>query len=487
MGDEITRRHFQAEDFSRFRRRLDAETALVGDLFAGDEFSHRGDIVGFELEAWIVDAHGQPHPHNARLIEAIGNPLVVPELAAFNVELNGSPTALSGKAFSRLHDELDATWAACRAGAEALDCRLATIGILPTIRPDLLNSRYMSNMVRYQALNDRILALRDGAPLHIRIDHVGGDRGGDRQGEAASNASLDMTHDDVMLEAATTSFQIHLQCKPERAVRDFNATLVASAPMVALAANSPFLFGRALWEETRIPLFEQAVSVGPRAPSRVNFGTGYANASLFEIFAENQRDHPILLPFVQPDEPAHKYAHVRFQNGTVWRWNRPLLGFDYDGQPHLRIEHRVVPAGPTTLDCVANAAAFLGMVRALVADPAPIESRIGFDTAKRNFYAAAQHGLDATLQWTDGRERRAGDLLKEELLPQAAAALESIGIPADEVERYVGTALARAASGQTGARWQRRWVAKRGPDWGALTCAYVDAQESGEPVHKWPV
>ena len=474
MGDEIARRHFQAEDFSRFRRRLDAETALVGDLFAGDEFSHRGDIVGFELEAWIVDGHGQPHPNNERLLEAIGNPLVVPELAAFNVELNGSPTALNGKAFSRIHDELDATWAACRAGAEALNCRLATIGILPTIRPDLLNSRYMSNMVRYQALNDRILALRDGAPLRIRIDGAG-------------SGGLDMAHDDVMLEAAATSFQIHLQCKPERAVRDFNAALVASAPMVALAANSPFLFGRALWEETRIPLFEQAVSVGPRAPSRVIFGTGYANASLFEIFAENQRDHPILLPFVQPDEPAHKYAHVRFQNGTVWRWNRPLLGFDYDGQPHLRIEHRVVPAGPTTLDCVANAAAFLGMVRALVDDPAPIESRLGFDTARSNFYAAARHGLDASLQWTEGRRRRAGELLQEELLPMAAKALGRIGVPAEEVERYIGTATARVASGQTGARWQRRWVAKHGPDWGALTRAYVDAQESGEPVHQWRV
>ena len=470
MGDEIRKRHFDAEDFSRFRQRLNAETALVGELFQEDGFSHRGDIVGFELEAWLVDAEGQPHPHNQQLLGVIDNPLVVPELAAFNVELNGSPTALGGKVFSRIHDELAATWETCRAGAEQLGCRLASIGILPTIRPELLNSGYMSALVRYQALNDRILALRDGIPLHIRIDD-----------------GLDMTHEDVMLEAAATSFQIHLQCRPERAVQDFNAALLASAPMVALAANSPFLFGHSLWQETRIPLFEQAVSVGPRAPARVTFGTGYAKQSLFEIFAENQREHPILLPFVQPDEPAHKYAHVRFQNGTVWRWNRPLLGFDYDGQPHLRIEHRVVPAGPTIRDCVGNTAAYLGLIRALGELDDLHAPRIDFDAARQNFYAAARDGLDAQFTWFDGKRQRARDLLGETLLPLAAKALARMDIPADDIERYFGMVSARVANGQTGANWQSRWVERHGADWAALTLAYLDAQETGEPVHTWPL
>ncbi len=472
VGDEIRERHFNAEHFRRFRRRLDAETDLVAELFENNAFSHRGDIVGFELEAWIVDAQGQPHAQNQRLIDLVGNPLVVPELAAFNVELNGSPTALSGNVFSRLEDELSATWEMCRHGAKELGCRLATIGILPTIRPELLNSNYMSAMVRYQALNDRVLALRDGAPLHIRM---------------TTGDGLDMYHDDVMLEAATTSFQIHLQCKPERAVRDFNASIVASAPMVALSANSPFLFGRSLWEETRIPLFEQAVSAGPRAPARVTFGTGYAQESLIEIFRENQSEHAILLPFVQPDEPPHKYAHVRFQNGTVWRWNRPLLGFDFDGQTHLRIEHRVVPAGPTIRDSIANAAAWLGMVRALVDREDPVESRIDFETAKNNFYMAAKYGLDAPLTWIDGAERPARELLADELLPSAANALGKLEIPSAEIERYIGTALARVERDQTGARWQRAWVAKHGTDWAGLTRAYIDAQDTGEPVHEWPV
>ncbi|MCE2392188.1 MAG: glutamate--cysteine ligase [Proteobacteria bacterium] len=470
MGDEIRERHFDAEAFRRFRRSLDAETELVGELFERGGFSRRGDMAGFELEAWIVDADGQPDPQNPRLLEAIGSPLVVPELAQYNVELNGSPTALRGKVFSRLEDELADTWELCRRGAAELGCRLAIIGILPTIRPEMLHSEHMSHVVRYRALNDRILALRDGAPLHIRI---------------TTGDGLDLSHDDVMLEAAATSFQIHLQCRPERAVRDFNAALALSAPMVALAANSPFLFGRSLWEETRIPLFEHAVSSGPRAPARVTFGTGYARESLFELFVENQRDHAVLLPFVQEGEAPHKFAHVRFQNGTVWRWNRPLLGFDYDGVPHLRIEHRVVPAGPTIHDCVANAAAYFGMLRGLVELDDPIENRIDFETARDNFYEAAKHGLGARLRWSDG-EISARDLLGE-LLPLAASALGRLGIPEPEVSRYLGTVRARVESGQTGARWQRAWVEKHGDDWAALTRAYVDAQETGEPVHTWPV
>ena len=224
MGDEIERRHFNAEDFSVFRFRLDDETKLLGEHFASELFSVRGDVAGFELEAWLIDANGDPLPKNHDFLERLSNPLVVPELASYNVELNGSPTALAGRTFSRLHDELSATWRDCCAAADDLGCHLVTIGILPTIREALLSSEYMSKMVRYQALNDRVMALRDGKPLQLQIE---------------GDVDLSMQHPDVMLEAATTSFQIHLQCKPDRAVRDFNAAIVASAPMVAASANSP--------------------------------------------------------------------------------------------------------------------------------------------------------------------------------------------------------------------------------------------------------
>ena len=470
MGDEISHQHFEADDFSQFRQNLDSETTHIAKLFADKSFSTRGDILGFELEACIVDTTGRPAAINKKLLAVLNNPLIVPELAEFNVELNGSPMSVTGRVFSRLHDELRTTWGACHEGAKSCNSRLVSVGILPTIEPGLLNSRHMSDMVRYHALNDRIMALRDGAPLHVSIN------GSDK---------LRMHHDDVMLEAATTSFQVHLQCKPENSICDFNASLAASAPIVALSANSPFLFGKSLWCETRIPLFEQAIDVGKNYPPRVGFGNNYANNSLFEIFLENQSIHPILIPYVQ-DEPRDKYAHLRFQNGTIWRWNRPLVGFDYDGQPHIRIEHRVIPAGPTTLDCIANCAAFYGFVRGLSSLKEPIEGRIPFSTARANFYAAAKNGLDANVVWTDG-EIPIRKLILDLLIPMAREAFKSMEIPQVEIDKYWGILQNRTETGQNGASWQRTWVEKHGADFEGLVQAYVERQETDEPVHTWTI
>ena len=470
MGDEIPRRHFNAEDFSVFRFRLDEETKLLAEQFASSRFSERGDVAGFELEAWLVDRQGNPLPRNHEFLERLDNPLVVPELASFNVELNGSPTALAGSTFSRLQDELAATWRACQTTAQAMDCLLVTVGILPTIRETLLNSDHMSKMVRYQALNDRVMALRDGKPLNLEIE---------------GGAGLSMLHPDVMLEAAATSFQIHLQCKPDNAVRDFNAAIVASAPMVAVSANSPTLFGRSLWDETRIPLFEQAVDVGAHYPKRVGFGNGFAEQSMLEVFLENQQHHPILLPYVSDSAP-NEFSHVRFHNGTIWRWNRPLIGFDHDGQVHLRIEHRVVPAGPTVKDCVANAAFFYGLVRGLSLEAAPVEERMAFETARDNFYNAARYGLGARVGWNGG-EVGIRQLLLEELLPMARRGLVSYAIPDAEIDDYLGVIEARVESTQNGAAWQKRWVTRNGMRPNDLVLDYADMQESGDPVHTWPL
>mgnify|MGYP001817372514 FL=1 len=316
------------------------------------------------------------------------------------------------------------------------------------------------------------MALRDGRPLAVEIE---------------GDVALATTHPDVMLEAATTSFQIHLQCRPERAVRDFNASLVASAPIVAASANSPFLFGHTLWDETRIPLFEQAVDVGERYPSRVSFGRDYVHESLLEIFEENQKDHLILLPAVQ-DVPPEKFSHVRFHNGTLWRWNRPLIGFDFDGQVHLRIEHRVVPAGPTIKDCIANAAFYYGLVYGLATWKQPVETRLPFELARDNFYSAARYGLNARILWAGEQgEREVGmrELIVDELLPLARRGLESQDIPSAEIDEYLDIIGARVDSSQNGAAWQRRWVAMHGPDLHAMLKEYRTQQDRGLPVHAW--
>lgn len=474
MGSEVQQRFFEAEDFSNFRARLDEETALLKTVFDLQAFSRRGDVAGFELEAWLIDEQGQPQAENEKFLEKLASPLVVPELARFNIELNGSPCALTGKVFSRLHDELSATWQRCVETAQEMGCNLLTIGTCPTAEPELFVDDNMSGMLRYKSLNDRVMALRDGQQLKIDID---------------GDDALSLRHHDVMLEAAATSFQIHLQCRPEWAVRDFNASLIASAPLVAAGANSPFLFGKTLWDESRIPLFEQSVDVGSHNKPRVTFGSDYVHQSLFEIFEENRTEHLILLPMVQ-DDPPNKFSHLRFQNGTMWRWVRPLLGFDFDGQVHLRIEQRVPSAGPTLKDSMANAAFYYGMVRGFAMQDKPPEVSINFHDARENFYTAARYGLNAQIVKHSDAPRREINMsawILEDLLPMARLGLADFDIPVEEIEEYLGIVSARVENGQNGAAWQRRWKTLNQGSMQDMVRTYRQLQDSNQPVHTWPV
>ncbi len=474
MGDEITTRYFGAKDFSDFRDRLDAETRLLAKEIEQGAMSPRGDTAGFELEAWLIDSAGDPAPVNERLLGALNNPLVVPELARFNVEFNGSPSKLTGHVFTRLHDELEATWNAARAEARRMDTSIVAIGTLPTARPEDFSAANMSPVVRYQSLNDRVMALRDGRPIRVYVE---------------ADPPVSIEHRDVMLEAAATSFQIHLQCAADSIVRDFNASLIASAPMVAVSANAPFLLGRTAWEESRIPIFEQSVDVGAQNTPRVSFGSGYLQHSVMELFEQNQRDFLILIPEVQ-NAPPEKFAHVRFHNGTIWRWNRPLIGFDFDGQTHLRIEHRVASAGPTLIDCIANAALYYGLVKGFALQDAAPEHALPFSDAKDNFYNAARYGLSAQVQWPlngDVRGVSMRTLLVEHLLPLAQRGLESLDIPQDEIARYLDVIGARVENSQNGAAWQRRWLAMNEGDAHDMIAQYLAYQTQGNPVHTWPI
>jgi hypothetical protein len=430
---------------------------------------------GYELEAWLVDNQSRPAPVNDIFLENLNNPMVVPELARFNVELNDHPQHLWGAAFSRFEASLGATWQQCIQCAAGLHSHLMMIGILPTLKESELTQANMSDLKRYRALNEQVLRLREGKPLELDI---------------SGREHLSIVNNSVMLEAATTSFQLHLKVHPDNARRAYNASMIISAPMVAITANSPFLFGHELWNETRIPLFEQSVSVGGFAGAshgplrRVTFGSGYVRDSIFECFVENEQHYPVLLP-MQFDDGLEKMSHVRLHNGTIWRWNRPLIGFDYDAIPHLRIEHRVVPGGPTILDMMANAALFYGLMQALMTVESPPEQQLDFSLARDNFYAAAQHGLGAHVTWLDGHRGTVQNLLQEQLLPLARHGLQQLEIDAQDIDRYLGVIEGRVRSGQTGSVWQRACAAQHGRDLEAMTQAYRQHQDSRLPVHEW--
>jgi gamma-glutamyl:cysteine ligase YbdK (ATP-grasp superfamily) len=477
MGQEIESSSFSQRDFDEFTVRLKTETELLGQWFAQRRFSSESRIAGFELEAWLVDGAGRPAPVNEQYLERLHSKKLVPELSRFNVELNTDPLALSGDVLARMQRSLETAWKRRNAVAADLGVQLVMVGILPSVREDDLTLKNMSDMARYRALNDQVLRMRHGKP--IQLDIHGHER-------------LQTSHTDVMLEAATTSFQVHLQVNIDNATRYYNAALIASAPMVAITANSPFLFGRDLWAETRIPLFEQSVNTGeqPRPAGcpqgRVTFGTDYPSQSVFEIFLRNLECYPVLLP-AYADEPAEKMSHLRLHNGTIWRWNRALIGFAADGVPHLRIEHRVMPAGPSVVDTIANAALFYGLAHALAsADTAP-ESRLVFDSAKDNFYAAARHGLEAELRWLDGQPYLARELLLETIIPMAEEGLSALGLDAGDICYYLDIIRQRALTEQHGSAWLRRYRARHDCDMETLTKVYLRHQAEGKPVHEWPV
>ena len=472
MGQEINQTKFNDEIFKEYQYRLKTETELLGEQLAAGCFSCKGEVGGYELESWLVDHNYFPSPINQRFLDCLNNPLVVHELSRFNVELNGAPMPLKGDALSAMSLELNHNWQACQEVAHGMDSVLMMIGILPTVRQSDLCLANMSDLKRYRALNEQVLKRRCGRPLHIHID---------------GRELLDLDHPDVMLEAATTSFQVHLQSAQGDAVRYFNASIIAAGPLVAAAGNSPLLFGTDLWDETRIPLFEQSVEIDDQqqlAHHRVSFGCGYARESLFECFADNLAHHAVLLPILM-DVAPQQFAHLRLHNGTIWRWIRPLVGFDSDGTPHLRIEQRVLPAGPTITDMIANAALFYGVARYLSDLPEAPESVFSFDDARDNFYRAARDGLQSQLVWLDGSTSEARTLLLETILPMARQGLNTLGIDGDDSDLYLGILESRIKCGQTGASWQRAYREKYRCDGLHLVAAYLERQRSGAPVHEW--
>ncbi len=477
MGQEIDQSKFKKQDFNHFQQALEKETQLLSEWFADNAFANDELTGGFELEAWLIDDDFRPAPINDQYLKALNDPLAVPELAKFNVEVNSTPQCLHGNALKRMEMELNKTWQHCSEVAQENDVKLLMTGILPTVRDSDLTLENMSHMTRYKALNEQVLRMRGGKPIKLDIN---------------GREHLVTEHKDVMLESAATSFQIHIQTPLDRSVDGYNTSIVLSAPMVAMSANSPYLFGRDLWDETRIPLFEQSIAVGGMAGAafgpvrRVSFGTDFARGSLMDCFEENLQHFPVLLP-IQYDDAPEKMTHLALHNGTIWRWNRPLIGFNKKGVPHVRIEHRVTPAGPSVIDLMANAAFFFGLSNFYLYEPGEsLAGKISFSQARDNFYAASKRGLDATFVWEE-KNVPAHTLLKEKLLPNARKGLELLELATDDIDTYLGVVEARLEKGCNGAIWQRQFVEKYGRDMKALTEAYYERQCSGLPVHEWDI
>ena len=469
-------------------------TALLGDvralerMLATDMIESGQHRIGCEQEMFLVDRAYKPFPIAIELLARLDDPDFATELGRFNLETGVDPRHFEGDCLSHTEKDLDAKLSRARAAAHAMHAEVVLTGILPTLRTSDLGLDNLTPKERYRGLNDAMTEL-SGGDFEFRL------RGADE---------LILRHDSVMLEACCTSFQVHYQAEPNDVINQYNVAQAITAPILAAAVNSPLLFGRRLWMETRIPLFQQGIDTRRASSSlrerssRVSFGHRWLERSVVELFQEDIARFRVLLGRRTNDDSMRALRQGRVptlkalqvHNGTIYRWNRICYGLT-DGKPHLRIENRVLPAGPTVLDEVANAAFFWGLMSGMPRLYPDITRVLDFDDAQLNFIAAAESGLQARFRWIGGRTLTAQQLIIDELLPIARDGLSTAGVRSKDVTRYLGVIEARVANERTGADWLLRSLAevpraRRHRALTDLTSEIIERQWTNpRGVHEW--
>lgn len=480
---------FKPASRGEFRARLDSSLDVLRTLLSSPGFGYPDATVGAELEMFLVDsASFLPAPVCENVRASMADPRVTSEVSRYNAEVNLSPVPLRGRPFTALHAETTQLMDAIGASAVALGARPLLNGTLPTLRREHLTREYLSPVPRYTAL-DRALARQRGHRFQIVVD--------------GKEGRCTFAGDSVGVLGATASWQVHLSVAASAYSRFYNAAQLATGPALAVAVNSPRLLHTHLWEETRIPWYEQGVDAtgsGLTGSPRVLFGRNWLRLGALELFEEAVHLYEPLLTVLSEEDPREALSEgrvplleeLRFQQSTVWTWNRPV----YDPSPrgHLRIELRALPSGPTPADMTANAAFLLGLILHLADAPqADLVTSIPFEYARTNFYRVARDGLACRLWWPseDGgpaRRWRADDLVGH-LLPRAASGLHSAGVEPGEYERWLSVITERVRGGRTGARWQHAAIAATetaARQEEHMTDRYARLSATDAPVHTWP-
>ncbi len=493
MGIEINNTDFSAEDYAAFIARLEENLSALGDLSRESGFGQSPGSLGAELEMYIVDGEGNPLYANQEILADAQDPQLTLELNRYNLEYNLSPYRLDAAPFRSTEREIQSRLEHVRRVAGKRGGRIVPIGILPTLRQSDFGSHCVTDRRRYHALVDQLIQRRGG---EFRIDIAG-------------EEPLKLEMADITLEGANTSFQVHYKVRPENYADTFNAMQLMTPLAVAIGANSPTLFGHTLWHETRIPLFKQSIDTRRvdryswNEPARVSFGQGWARRGAGELFREVVRIYPPLLPICADASPAQEIAagrvptlaELRLHQSTVWLWNRPI--YDDTEGGHFRVEMRALPAGPTPVDMVANAALLVGLAEGIRPRINELLPALPFHIAEYNFYRAAQFGLDARLVWPEPdqsgyRERPVCSII-ERLLPLAREGLDAIGIDTGESGHYLEVIKRRLERRQSGAVWQRKTLSRlkktMPPDAALheLLEMFIGYSVQNLPVAEWPL
>ncbi|MDE3270284.1 MAG: hypothetical protein OYH77_08405 [Pseudomonadota bacterium] len=488
MGTAVVKDKFTDDDYHAFNGRMELQLTQLREQLNQPAFHRKLFSVGAELELYLIDDEGLPSPVNQEILDAANNPQFTPELNRYNLEMNMSPVALPGAPFKALHDEINAFFGDLRRHAAAFNTDLIPIGTLPTLRTEHFDPSYMTDKPRFHALA-RGLASEEGGRYRININ---------------GKDSFLMEGEGIAAEGANTSFQVHLRLPADHFAHCFNAAQLMTPLVLSLAANSPLLSGYRLWQETRVALFKQSVDFRNargqnwRYPSRVNFGQGWVRQGAWELFAENVALFPAILPVIYEDDDTSQQnppplSELCLHNGTVWSWNRAVYSNADDG--HVRIEFRALPAGPTTIDMVANAAFIIGLTLGTQEFANELMTGLPFRLAEYNFYRSAQDGINAKLLWPSHHmggiiERPVVELI-EQFLPLAREGLDILGGDKDDSDACMKVIEERLAKRTNGARWQlERYEHYRQhcsveESSARLLRDYVENFKTGKPVAEW--
>ncbi|TVQ36534.1 MAG: CBS domain-containing protein [Wenzhouxiangella sp.] len=489
MGEQNVRQTSDENTRRAFMKALLDEVRALEDMHQKGMFESGVRCIGAEQEMFLVDRAARPALTAMQILERMDDPRFTHELGLFNLEANLSPLALGGDCLRKLEAETNEVMEIARSKAAEVGSRVALVGILPTLTREHLSLDAIVPTARYFALNEALLRLR-GSNFQISIKGID---------------QLSFNHDNLMLEACNTSFQIHFQVGPEEFAHLYNIAQAVTGPLLAASVNSPILLGKRLWHESRIAVFEHSIDARSEAHAarghkpRVHFGDNWVDESVIEIFKEDIARFRVILTTEFEDDPIGMVARgevpklnaLRLHNGTVYRWNRACYGISDNGKPHLRIENRVIPSGPTVLDEIGNAAFFFGMMAKLSRSIDDIRDHLNFADVKSNFLAAAREGIRAQQVWFDDRQMTAQELVLDILLPLAREGLAEANIDGDDIDRYLGAVQKRVERRRTGARWQLESLENmRGQGSAhechrALTSSMIEQQQSGKGIADW--
>ncbi len=459
MGLEIDHTNFSPEDFSKFRDRLQCNLRALKTLLSRPGFGEGDLSFGAELELYIIDNEGRPLHKNLEILEKLNDPQLTLELNRYNLEYNFSPSLIKDSCFSHTQTEALAAIERINKCAAQWQGSVVPIGILPTLQQSDTGYHAMTPLDRFKALTNELTEIR-GGPFTIAIE---------------GEDTIQLAMDDVTLEGANTSFQVHLRVPPQEFGDFYNAVQLVTPLVVAMASNSPTLFGHRLWRETRIPLFKQSIDCRPRdslnpIPARVNFGNNWVTRGAFELFAEAALLYRPILPDCSEEDSEAVVAaggtpqlhELRLHQGSIWLWNRPV--YDPAGGGHLRIELRAFPAGPSIVDMLANAALAIGLAKLMQSRIRDLLPAIPFTYCVANFYRAAQKGLDAELFWPSLEQSQpeyySVASILEKLLPDIPEQLHSMGFVEADYRPLLDVVNERLKTRQTGAEWQLNKLAE---------------------------